>query len=239
MSVIPVSDAVGMVIAGDMDCAEMKEFLCEAARRREAEDPALAAVLSKDKPLAEGIDAAAVLKRNGLPHISTGFRRFLREKRAAPDPACVRDGHAFLFRGDYPGLGGKGIYSYAYARYHASLDQMLALLEGEGIICDFSFTPRNKLEDLMNLQSKGGYEPFVSATAKFETATIHPKYEEADGVVYVVRVPLQHAFRNYASTIVNRSREGEVLVADYVSPDEILAAIKPSPGMHVDVRDFM
>lgn len=114
---------------------------------------------------------------------------------------------------------------------------MLYELQNEPLQEHFNFTPRNKLEEFMWVHSNGGFESFLSTTTKFTVASKHPKYKENAGAVYVLKVPIKQAFRNYASVV--SGNEQEILVADYVLPSAIIKVIDPSQYNQLDIREFM
>jgi|GEM_PF-5773970 len=213
------------------------QILEKLAQERRESDPELAMVVSKEVPYVEGVKPDEVLRRHLLPGISSAYRRLLRTNGAELNPRLVKDGHVYVFRGDYPGLEQKGIFSFAYHRWNVNLDQMLELLKDEPLHSHSDFEAENKLEELMWMQSNGGYENFLSASASFRIARIHPKYKDNLGAVYVIRVPVERAFKNYAS--VCSKDEEEILIPDFVLPDSVVAVIDSKEARDLDVRGFM
>jgi len=216
---------------------EVFELLGDLAKERVVADPELGMLLSKQEPYSKGVVPADVLARHSLPAPGSEYRTLLREGSADIEPAMVKDGHVYAFRGDFPGLEDKGIYSLGYTRWNANLDQMLQLLDGEELLSHYNFQVRNKLEEMMWIQSNGGGENFLSATSKFRVAQKHPKYKENSGVVYVLKIPVERAFRNYASVCLDN--EHEVLIPDYVVPEEIIEVLDPTEFYDPDVTWFM
>ncbi len=206
-----------------------------AATKRDA-DPELAALLSRKKPFTCSSKPADILTRNNLPNRSQSFRRFLNKERARIDSRYIKEGYVYAFREDYPNLEHKGIYSAGFCRWNINLDQMLQLLANEPLHNHFIFAPQNKLEQFMWQHSLGGGENFVSGTPYFHIARNHPNFEKDSGMIYVLKVPAEQAFMNYASIV--DGNEEEILIADFVMPEDIIAAISPGERSY-KITEFM
>lgn len=213
-----------------------KKLRTTAIERKE-QDSQLAAILSKDKPYENNTNPASILKRNYLPGISTNFRSQLRLMDAEIDSQFIKNWYVYVFRGDYPNLTKKGLYSYRFQEININLDQMLYELQNEPLLAHCNFSPNNKLEEFMWIHSNGGCENFLSTTTDYNIAKLHPKYKQNAGTVYVLKIPVNQAFKNYASVV--SSNEEEILVVDYILADSIIETIDPNKYERVDIRDFM
>ena len=208
-----------------------------AAVERKEQDPQLNAIFSKDQPYEDGINPAIILERNALPGVSTEFRNQLRSTAAEIAPQFIKDGYVYAFRGDYPNLAKKGLYSYRFQEINLSLDQMLRELQSEPLKAHWNFSPSNKLEEFMWIHSHGGRGNFLSTTTDYSIAKKHPGYKENAGTVYVLKIPASQAFKNYASVV--SGDEQEILAVDYILPDSIIETVNPHEHERLDIRGFM
>ncbi|MBW6451764.1 MAG: hypothetical protein K0B02_03465 [DPANN group archaeon] len=209
------------VIDQRISLKETFQTLERLAHERRKSDSELDMILSKEKPYIEGVKPDEVLARHSLPTVNTDYRELLRGDLAELNPKYVHDGYVYTFRGDYPGLEQKGIFSFAYGRWNVNLDQMLGLLKDAPLNNRWNFCVRNKLGESMWMHSNGGYENFISTSTSFKIARKHPKYKVDSGIVYVIKTPVKNAFRNYAS--VCSSKENEIWIPDLVLPESIVA----------------
>ena len=233
------------IMKGDVDASEKFLQLEDRSKKLREIDDEYRRMLSRKETYLNGTNTKKIMKRHNFPPISTKFRELLKSESrirefsgkyaAEIDPEYIKDGFVYVFRGDYPGLEKKGIFSHPFRQWGINLDQTLGLLDGEELSSHFCFDVENKLEELMWTHSLSGWENFISSTPRIDVAKRHP-FEVDSNAVYLLKVPVEQAFKAYSGL---GGFEEEILIVDYVLPENIIKVFDPNKYHFAKSNEFM
>ena len=159
-------------------------------------------------------------------------------KKYPLNPKFIKDRFVYLLRGDYPGLGKKGFYTRPYSYVKLTTKQLSQKLRHPSEVGYFLYGKEcyltipqpfssSIIEQLAYLQSAKGGSSFISTTtsipcARAGTGNAPDPDEQRQYVIYVLEIPVDYAISSITGDHFGLN-ECEVLVPDYILPDEIIA----------------
>lgn len=192
----------------------------------------------KDTTLPEG-KPQEILKQNGYPDRTKIAELQFEKWKVNLNPKFIKDGYAYLLRGDHPNLEGKGFYSRMYGFGKQNTKELASKLTasteaGYVLYGDERFLAKTEedvssssAEQLAYLQSEIGGSSFVSTTtsilcAEAGTGNVPDAAEQLEYEIYVLKIPVDSVINSNTGNYFGME-EDEYLVPDYIGQSEIVA----------------
>jgi len=203
-------------------------------------NPELMALFSRKEPLNSQREINDILREYGYPERTKVSELGLDDwaKKYPLNPKFIKDRFVYLLRGDYPGLGKKGFYTRPYSYVKLTTKQLSQKLRHPSEVGYFLYGKEcyltipqpfssSIIEQLAYLQSAKGGSSFISTTtsipcARAGTGNAPDPDEQRQYVIYVLEIPVDYAISSITGDHFGLN-ECEVLVPDYILPDEIIA----------------
>ena len=202
------------------------------------EIPELVSLFDRKNPLDSDQTPVLLLQAHNYPQ-RTHIRDVQFENwRIQLNPRFIKDGYMYLLRGDHPDLEKKGFYTRTYGYGRKTTQQLTQdltssqdvgyLLYGEdAYLTDVKPNSTSIAQELAFNQSQRGGSSFISTTTNVEcaragTGNNPDPTEQAKYQIYIVKIPIDDAINSNTNNSFGLE-ENEVLVSDYISPEEIIA----------------